>query len=680
MLVELTHYLTLLLISCAGRRVKGAPATDYLIIHSRSASGHNGLLRCKPSFRLNDTAADVQPAERQWLSQARLAFAAHGAMWHGAAQCFSSEHRSILSGRITRRRRTLALRRRLLHRHRCIHLALATLASAPAFCLAQDTPAEPNEAAPIIIDMAGPLEPEPKPAPAATEEPKALGVYRHYIELTETAEGAYAPGLSEQLLGLGLNLQMLERHEEAARVLKRGVHVSRIHSGLYAPDQIPLLRAEIRSLTALGAYEEVDERQGYLARVESETLDGTHASFEALLDQGDWQEQAYALELGKQEERFEYLARSWEYYRLAYNEAVELYGTRSLELLKPLEGMLRLQYRFAMLEKAAGRSAFDGSGYREASSLGSTYRRGEAVLSTIYGLRFENGSEAADQAHDLTRLGDWAWWMGRRSDAREYYAQAWRRVTPEPEPEPEPDPQAHAAPAAEVLADAETSAADEDTASQLTAAANSGNTLAEAEPAEAATAAESGAAIGTPIGAESTEATDRDETAAGEKAIVEAPAADEETPDDNSDDNTQSDGTILVLAGAELSVDDPIARAALFHTPTPLPDIVGLRSLPPFSRDDSGPVVVQFEVSSSGKITSAEQLTAATVETDESDENEEAASAPELENPAVDKLLRRLRQIRFRPRLEDGKAVRTEPIIWSFDLGPKPDAVALQPE
>ena len=519
--------------------------------------------------------------------------------------------------------------------------------------------------------MAAPLDPVPGPAPTATEEPKALGVYRHYIEITETSEGAYAPGLSEQLLGLGLNLQMLERHEEAAQVLKRGVHVSRIHSGLYAPDQIPLLRAEIRSLTALGAYEEVDERQGYLARVESEALDGTHASFEALLDQGDWQEQAYALELGKQEERFEYLARSWEYYRLAYNEAVELYGDRSLELLKPLEGMLRLQYRFAMLEKGASRSAFDGTGYREASSLGSTYRRGEAVLSTIYGLRFENGSEAADQAHDLTRLGDWAWWMGRRSDARDYYAQAWRRVTPEPEPETQ------AAAEAEDLAEASPPA--EGAESQSAVAENTDDTMTNAEPAEAASVAESGAAIGI-VGIESTEATERDESAVGEKAIVEAPAADEETPDDRSDDNTQSDGTILALAGAELSVDDPIARSALFHTPTPLPDIVGLRSLPPFSRDDSGPVIVQFKISSSGKITSAEQLTTATVETNESDENEEEASAPDLENPAVDRLLRRLRQIRFRPRLEDGIAVPTEQVIWSFDLGPPPDAVALQPE
>ena len=111
----------------------------------------------------------------------------------------------------------------------------------------------------------------------------------------EESSGAFAPGLTEQLLGLGLNLQALNRHAEAATVLKRGVHVSRIQSGLYAADQIPLLKAEIRSLSALGRYDEVDEHQRYLARVESEALEGTPASIAALLDQGAWAEQAWDL-------------------------------------------------------------------------------------------------------------------------------------------------------------------------------------------------------------------------------------------------------------------------------------------------------------------------------------------------------------------------------------------------
>ena len=167
----------------------------------------------------------------------------------------------------------------------------------------------------------------------------------------EASGGAFASGLTEQLLGLGLNLQALDRHAEAAAVLKRGVHVSRVQSGSVLGGSNPLLRAEIRSLIALQRFDEVDEHQRYLARVESEALEGSPASIAALWDQGAWAEQAWELKLGEQEAHLEHLTRSWGYYLLAYNQSVKLYGDRSPQLLKSLEGMLRLQYRFADLQR-----------------------------------------------------------------------------------------------------------------------------------------------------------------------------------------------------------------------------------------------------------------------------------------------------------------------------------------
>ena len=342
----------------------------------------------------------------------------------------------------------MAHTRRLSARQGLPLLTLIFIGVAPFISVAQNLSDAPTdaEAAPIVIDMATPLEAERAPPPPS--EPGALGVYRSYIESMETSGGAFAPGLTEQLLGLGLNLQALDRHAEAAKVLKRGVHVSRVQSGLYAADQIPLLRAEIRSLIALGRFDEVDEHQRYLARVESEALTGTPASIAALIDQGEWAEQAWDLRLGDQEAHPEHLARSWEYYRRAYKQSTQLYGERSLELLKPLEGMLRLQYRFADLQREnASGSAFDGTSYRQTSALGGAYRRGEAVLSTIFGLKLVNGSSAGEQARDLTRLGDWARWMGRRSDSRNYYDKAWRRITPPPVAPEEPEAVASPEPA-----------------------------------------------------------------------------------------------------------------------------------------------------------------------------------------------------------------------------------------
>ena len=569
----------------------------------------------------------------------------------------------------------MAHTRRPSARHGLPLLTLILIGVGPLISVAQnpsDAPAE-TEAAPIVIDMAAPLEPERAPPPPT--EPSALGVYRGYIESMETNAGAFAPGLTEQLLGLGLNLQALDRHAEAAKVLKRGVHVSRVQSGLYAADQIPLLRAEIRSLIALGRFDEVDEHQRYLARVESEALTGTPASIAALIDQGEWAEQAWDLRLGDQEAHPEHLARSWEYYRLAYNQSTQLYGDRSLELLKPLEGMLRLQYRFADLQREnASNSAFDGTSYRQTSALGGAYRRGEAVLSTIFGLKMVNGSSAGEQARDLTRLGDWARWMGRRSDSRSYYDKAWRRITPPPVLPDEPEAAAASEPAEEAAA--ETAPGAEVAMSDAGAADTPQNTAdVDASTDEVAiTESEQPAAV---------EAQASGVAEAGEEAPAEQERVAQASPATDTE-QSEEDTSVMALPEEQPPEDDPVMRAALFETATPLPDIDTLRPLPPFRRDASGPLVVQFQLNEAGKITVLERVTVTTVTESESAEGEEAsedAKAPRVDNdPAVDRLFRKMRRTRFRPRYEEGVAVETGMIVWSFDLNPaSAEAIALQP-
>ena len=567
-----------------------------------------------------------------------------------------------------------------------LHGLLLTLLSAGATPLntaAQTATSSAEEATPpIVIDMAAPLEPE-RPAPPPTE-PSALGVYRNYIASMESSAGAFAPGLTEQLLGLGLNLQALDRHGEAVEVLKRGVHVSRVQSGLYAADQIPLLRAEIRSLSALGRFNEVDERQRYLARVEADALAGTPASISALLDQGEWAERAWQLKLGDEEAHLEHLARSWEYYRLAFNQSTQVYGEQSLELLKPLEGMLRLQYRFASEQRAEASNVFDTGSTRQASMMGGTYRRGEAVLSTIAMLKKVNGVSAGEQAYDLTRLGDWAWWLGRRSNARNYYDQAWLRITPPPTSAPESTTEAGAQGESDETNEAGADGGTlEDTRDEPPAiAGNSG---------EPAPDSPEGVTTAPKPGLQATESAAQSETA-GETGIdspgpvnaeSDAPPADSALAMAPEEEATPEPEAALILEPEMLSEDDPVARAALFATATPLPDVDQLRPLPPFRADASGPLVVQFQINSSGKITDLEQVAITTVTA--SDESEadttETAAPPQLEeNPAVDRLLRKMRRIRFRPAYKAGEAVETDMIVWSFDISPTRDqAMALQP-
>ena len=160
-----------------------------------------------------------------------------------------------------------------------------------------------------------------------------------------------------------------------------------------------------------------------------------------------------------------------------------------------------------------------------------------------------------------------------------------------------------------------------------------------------------------------------DDAPSREEMIAEA------TPEADNEDSS-----IMALTEEQPPEDDPVMRAALFETATPLPDIDTLRPLPPFRRDASGPLVVQFQLNETGKITVLERVTVTTVTESETTEGEEA-EAPRVENDtAMDRLLRKMRRTRFRPRYEEGVAVETGMIVWSFDLNPaSAEAIALQP-
>ena len=178
-----------------------------------------------------------------------------------------------------------------------------------------------------------------------------------------------------------------------------------------------------------------------------------------------------------------------------------------------------------------------------------------------------------------------------------------------------------------------------------------------------------------------------DEVSGAAEAGDDTPAVEEmvaETAPEADTEGGNEDTSIMALTEEQPPEDDPVMRAALFETATPLPDIDTLRPLPPFRRDASGPLVVQFQLNEAGKITVLERVTVTTVtesETTEDDEASEEAEAPQVDNdPAVDRLLRKMRRTRFRPQYEEGAAVETGMIVWSFDLSPaSAEAIALQP-
>lgn len=256
--------------------------------------------------------------------------------------------------------------------------------------------------------------------------------YQEAVETMENERGAYADGLSEQLLGLGLALQRNGDHPGAIDAFKRGVHLSRINDGLYSDRQMALLQGEIASLVALGSLAEADERQRYLFRVQRKTLSDVTRG-QALMQHAVWQRKAYEAGIG--EEPHSRLLRMWSLYRLALTEIAQAEGQESELLLPPLFGMLRAQYLSSGFvgETTSGVYRTRGlMGDEESMQLAyraNSYKQGAAVIEAIYDVQqAQEDAKDVDAAYFLMMLGDWQLWHGKRNDALETYGTLYREL------------------------------------------------------------------------------------------------------------------------------------------------------------------------------------------------------------------------------------------------------------
>jgi hypothetical protein len=295
--------------------------------------------------------------------------------------------------------------------------------------------ADPNvpslaDTGPTAMSQVEPLEAEPAPDGPVVSQRSLEQPFRDAIAGIERGQGAYAEGLSEQLLSLGLTLQRQGRHGEALDAFKRGVHLARINHGLYSAQQLPLLQAEITSHLATGQLNLADERQQYMYRVQLRSLDrGSMAS--ALMQQANWQFSAYRWGVGGP--GFLRLMNMWDLYRLALNDIVSREGETSHDLLPPLYGMLQAQYlisEYAGEEQSSGSDGAEGYGgtveYNRFNAYrNQSYDRGRAVIQAIYdiGRQPENGDPLA-AAQALVMLGDWYLWHDERDDGLQAYADA----------------------------------------------------------------------------------------------------------------------------------------------------------------------------------------------------------------------------------------------------------------
>jgi len=436
--------------------------------------------------------------------------------------------------------------------------------------------------------------------------------------------GAYDPRQQETLWNEAIYLQSSGQHSEAIEKLKRAAHLSRINDGLNAKSQLPYLRAEIVSHRALEQLAMADERQAYLSRIESTTIPSGPEKVEALLAQAEWHQYALLQNIDEEEETTARMGKAWNFYRRALNESIATYGEESEALIPALEGMVRAQYLLAG-HRGIG-AAMPGKMDRDATNYAAgkaTFKRGLSVLVAMQQLNRDSlGVSREIQAEDLLRMGDWAWWTGNRMNAISFYQEALSLAN------------------GETLADSEASASEEnalDTASdkleidaETTPASNAPETeISNTEPA------------GTIAPKEPTLIADAlqdlSEVTTLSDSIAEAP----------EDDGGQSDTEMAA------SSTEPYPAFRILDIPVALPAVPGFDPVLDIKQGEpaEGDLVVSFNISATGKAVNLERIQFPVVE---------GTRGPE-------RVLRRLKKMRFRPVFEDGKPVESETITWVFE-------------
>jgi len=260
-----------------------------------------------------------------------------------------------------------------------------------------------------------------------------LQAFLNAIASAESTEGVYGARLAEKLLDLGLALQRDGRHADALDVFKRGSHLARINNGLNTAAQIPYLEREISSHRALGEFTRVDEAQTRLYRAQIRSLDDSEALVTALIQQSQWQLEAYYLGVGGTDMSYSRLLNMWDLNRKAVTSVIDREGEMSPQLLPPLYAMLQTQY---MISGHKNRNKKNASDFRTETAtrrdhhrfkryMENGYDKGRSILRAIYGIQAaQNGEDSPAAIGTRVMLADWMLWYGMRVPAMRLYTQA----------------------------------------------------------------------------------------------------------------------------------------------------------------------------------------------------------------------------------------------------------------
>ncbi len=297
---------------------------------------------------------------------------------------------------------------------------------------AQATQKTPTAAAPeTVIDAAQDVAGEDAQPDTAAEPANPIEQrYLDAVSTVESAGGAYDPALSQYLLGLGIAYQNDGKHAEAAEVLNRAAHVTRVNEGLYSTADLPILELLIESYAALGEWEEVGNRYHQMFQIHHRNYGNNDPRLLPMLDKlSAWHMRAYLQDLGEQPLNHLITARNLNDSSTTIMRAnYPANDPRIADSLRQraLADYYLASYRPPDIPETGFDTADDAAFTRQPSYLINSFSDGRDALSSAVEIRRQDpDSTSLQRSQAVAELGDWHQLFNRTQTALDTYREAY---------------------------------------------------------------------------------------------------------------------------------------------------------------------------------------------------------------------------------------------------------------
>jgi len=250
-----------------------------------------------------------------------------------------------------------------------------------------------------------------------------LEKYEDAIEELESAQGAYAAPISQQLIGLANIYEENEKYYKDVEVLKRSIHVNKINEGLYSSSQIPIVFQLISNLKKSKQWLLVKKNYHYLYQIYRRNY-GDH-DFEKLdfeLTLAKWYLKSFLSNFS--DKPIEDLVNSQTAYFRAANLIALQFGDTDIQLVQAFNGLMVTQHLLTnpVSPKNSRSIAYDSSSSFIPGMQRTSYKTGKFLIEREYEiLKKQTDTTDAILIQNRLKLADWYLVYNKKHSAIEQY-------------------------------------------------------------------------------------------------------------------------------------------------------------------------------------------------------------------------------------------------------------------